>query len=340
MRALIFGITGQDGSYLAELLLEKQYEVYGVIRRSSSSNTKRIDHIKERIHLIYGDLTDSSSILLAINSTQPDEIYNLAAMSHVGVSFNLEKYTTEVDALGTLYILQAIRNLGLEKQVKFYQASTSEMFGNTMNTCHIDKLTMSSPMYPCSPYAIAKLYAHHMCAHYRKAYNMFVVSNVLMNHESPRRGDNFVTQKIIMWAKRWQQGLHDPLQLGNFTSTRDWGHAKDYVYGIWLTLQQTQPKDYLLATGVQTSIKQFIEMVLNKLNLSYEFVGQDQDEKCFIIQDNNERKLAIYLDPQYKRPNELTDLRGDPTEAEQQLGWIRQYDLDALIDDMLEHCDV
>lgn len=336
MRALIFGITGQDGSYLAELLLQKNYEVYGVIRRSSSFNTGRIDHIRDKLKLIYGDVTDCSSIMLAITTSKPDEIYNLAAMSHVGVSFNLEKYTTEVDALGTLYILQNIRNLGLENKVKYYQASTSEMFGNTMNSHSIDKLKIDSPMQPCSPYAIAKLYAHYMCAHYRKAYGMFVVSNVLMNHESPRRGENFVTQKIVIWAKQWSKGTHTPLQLGNFTSTRDWGHAKDYVRGIWLTLQQSTPKDYLLATGVQTSIKEFLILVLKKLNLDYEFTGQDQEEKCFIKTDEG-LKLAVYLDPKYKRPNELTDLRGDPTEAEEQLGWTREYDLISLVYDMVEN---
>jgi len=336
MIALIFGITGQDGSYLAELLLEKGYTVYGVIRRSSSFNTGRIDHIRNQIHLMYGDVTDSCSILHAIQTCKPDEIYNLAAMSHVGVSFNLEKYTTEVDALGCLYILQTIRQLGLK--CKFYQASTSEMFGNSMHSHDIQKLTMQSPMIPCSPYAIAKLYAFHMCCHYRKAYNMYVVSNVLMNHESPRRGENFVTQKIVTWAKRWfREGIHTPLMLGNFDSTRDWGHAKDYVRGIWLTLQQGQPKDYLLATGVQTSIREFIEKVLKNIapEQKYEFTGKDQHETLNFIDEHGCSQVAIRLDPKYKRPNELTDLCGDPSEAEAQLGWTREYSLDDLIDDML-----
>ena len=339
MKALVFGITGQDGSYLAELLLSKGYEVWGVIRRSSSFNTKRIDHIRDRLRLVYGDLTDSCSVLHAIQECQPDEIYNLAAMSHVGISFNLEKYTTEVDALGCLYILQTIRNLGMTQKVKYYQASTSEMFGNSMRTHGIEMLTMQSPMKPCSPYAIAKLYAHLMVDHYRKAYGMFAVSNVLMNHESPRRGENFVTQKIIQWAMKWFTKDSYTLQLGNYESTRDWGHAKDYVQGIWLTLQQSTPRDYLLATGVQTSIRDFIKMVLVKLGERFpqletiEWRGEGRDEKVYI---NGE--VAIQLDPKYIRPNELTDLRGDPTEAEEQLGWKREYDLPALIDDMMNEC--
>jgi GDPmannose 4,6-dehydratase len=337
-RALIFGITGQDGSYLAELLLEKGYEVWGVIRRSSSFNTKRIDHIRDKLKLMYGDLTDSCSIVHAIQTVKPDEIYNLAAMSHVGISFNLEKYTTEVDALGCLYILQTLRTLGLEKKVKYYQASTSEMFGNSMNTHSIEKLTINSPMNPCSPYAIAKLYAHHMVNHYRKAYGMFVVSNVLMNHESPRRGENFVTQKIVQWAvQRHYKPACPPqvLQLGTFDSTRDWGHAKDYVKGIWLTLQQSTPRDYLLATGKQTSIREFITLVFKHLfegqDKTIEWKGEGQDEKVYI-----DGELAIQLDPKYKRPNELTDLCGDPTEAEEQLGWTREYDLEDLVKDMID----
>ena len=328
-RALIFGITGQDGSYLAELLLSKGYQVYGVIRRSSSFNTGRIDHIRDQIKLVYGDVTDCSSIIHALQTAQPDEVYNLAAMSHVGISFNLEKYTTEVDALGCLYILQSLRQLNMTN-TKFYQASTSEMFGNSMRTHHIEQLTMKSPMNPCSPYAIAKLYAYHMCCHYRKAYGMYVVSNVLMNHESPRRGENFVTQKIVTWAKQWASGSRVPLQLGNYDSTRDWGHAKDYVRGIWLTLQQPNAQDYLLATGVQTSIRSFIEKVLTALQLKYEWRGTDRDETVWI-----DGELAVRLDPKYVRPNELTDLRGDPTEAEQLLGWTREYDLDGLIADMI-----
>jgi GDPmannose 4,6-dehydratase len=333
--ALIFGITGQDGSYLAELLLSKGYIVYGVIRRSSSFNTGRIDHIRAKLRLMYGDVTDGGSILNALMESQPDEVYNLAAMSHVGVSFNLEKYTTEVDALGCLYILQTIRQLGWTKKCKFYQASTSEMFGNSMNTHHIQKLTMQSPMNPVSPYAIAKLYAYHMVAHYRKAFGMFAVSNVLMNHESPRRGENFVTQKIVMWAKQYvaklakgEQG--DVMLLGNYDSTRDWGHAKDYVRGIWLTLQQSEPRDYLLATGVQTSIRTFIDKVLTKLGVKYEWQGSEQDEVVMI-----NGHVAIKLGEKYKRPNELTDLCGDPSVAEKLLGWTREYDLDALIDDMV-----
>ena len=328
--ALIFGITGQDGSYLAELLLSKGYKVCGVIRRSSSFNTGRIDHIRDKLQLAYGDVTDCSSIIHALQTYQPDEIYNLAAMSHVGVSFNLEKYTTEVDALGCLYILQSLRQLGM-MHVKFYQASTSEMFGNTMNTHKIEKLTMQSPMNPCSPYAIAKLYAYHMCAHYRKAYGMYVVSNILMNHESPRRGENFVTQKIVTWAKQWvREGKRTPLMLGNYDSTRDWGHAKDYVRGIWLTLQQSVARDYLLATGVQTSIREFVDKVLKQLGCNYEWSGEGRDEVVLI-----DGEVAVKLDKKYVRPNELTDLRGDPTEAEQQLGWTREYDLDGLIQDML-----
>lgn len=331
-RALIFGITGQDGSYLAELLLEKGYNVYGVIRRSSSFNTGRIDHIRDQLHLLYGDVTDGGSILHAFIESKPDEVYNLAAMSHVGVSFNLEKYTAEVDALGCLYILQTIRQLGL-KDCKFYQASTSEMFGNSMNTHDIQKLTMKSPMNPVSPYAIAKLYAYHMVAHYRKAYGMYAVSNVLMNHESPRRGENFVTQKIVMWAKRWKyRGLRDPLQLGNYDSTRDWGHAKDYVRGIWLTLQQSHPQDYLLATGKQTSIREFINKVLTNLNINFTWEGSEENEVVKI-----DGEVAVKLSGKYKRPNELTDLCGDPSQAEKTLGWTREYELDDLIDDMIKH---
>jgi GDPmannose 4,6-dehydratase len=331
--ALIFGITGQDGSYLAELLLSKGYKVFGVIRRSSSFNTGRIDHIRDKLQLIYGDVTDGGSITHAFIESEPDEVYNLAAMSHVGVSFNLEKYTAEVDALGCLYILQTIRQLKLTNKVKFYQASTSEMFGNSMNTHDIQKLTMKSPMNPVSPYAIAKLYAYHMVAHYRKAFGMYAVSNVLMNHESPRRGENFVTQKIVMWAKRYVlKGQKEILGLGNYDSTRDWGHAKDYVRGIWMTLQQSEPQDYLLATGQQTSIREFINKVLTKLNVKYEWQGQEENEIVLI-----DCEVAIKISGKYKRPHELTDLCGDPTEAENKLGWSREFTLDDLIADMIEN---
>ncbi len=342
-RALIYGICGQDGSYLAELLLSKGYEVWGVIRRHSNctSNTERINHILGQLHLVYGDITDAMNVMSTIQECKPDEVYNLAAMSHVGISFNLEKYTTDVDALGCLNVLQALRLCGLASTCKYYQASTSEMFGNSMNTHGIEKLSMASPLNPVSPYAIAKLYAHHMVKHYRKAYGMFAVSSILFNHESPRRGENFVTRKIVLWAKAFAESMKagtvaKELHIGNMDSTRDWGHAKDYVYGIWLIMNQSVadnclPKDYVLATGEQVKVRTFIEKVCTKIGWTIEWQGTGVEERGYI-----NGVCAVVVDPKYFRPNELTDLRGDASEAEQELGWTREYTLDGLIDDMLK----
>ena len=338
--ACIFGITGQDGSYLAEYLLEKNYTVYGVIRRCSSFNTWRLNSIRNRVNLIYGDVSDAINVLHIVKMIQPDEIYNLAAMSHVGISFDLERYTTDVDACGPLHILQAIRMCNLVDKTKFYQASTSEMFGNSMNEHSISCLTIESPMKPCSPYAIAKYYAHLMVQHYRKAYGFFAVSGVLFNHESPRRGENFVTQKVVTWAKEYfRQNKKVPLQIGNLDSTRDWGHAKDYIKGMWLMLQQDNPNDFVLATGKQVSVRCFIESVCKRLGVE-EIIweGQHEEEKGYLIdKETGEKVCLIEVNKKYYRPNELTDLRGDSTDAEQKLGWKREYDLDGLIDDMLSN---
>jgi GDPmannose 4,6-dehydratase len=333
--AIIFGITGQDGSYLAELLLSlENYNIIGVMRRSSSFNTGRIDHIRDKIHLIYGDVSDTASVFEIISKYQPNEIYNLAAQSHVAVSFQLEKYTMDVDALGPLNILQAIRILGLKDKTKVYQASTSELYGNTLNTHQLTSLDENSPMNPVSPYAIAKLYAYHMVRHYRDAFGIFAVNGILQNHESSRRGDNFVTKKIVLWAKyNWFSKLNkEPLHIGKLDSSRDWSHAKDMVKGMWLILQSSQPEDYVLGSGVRTTVRTFIEKVVKAFGFNVEWKGTGLEEKGY-IQD----ELAVIVDTKYYRPNELNDLVGNPEKARSKLGWKPEYTIDTLIKEMIKN---
>lgn len=333
--ALIFGITGQDGSYLAELLLEKDYTVIGVMRRSSSFNTGRIDKIRNKLTLVYGDVADTACVFEIIKRFKPDEIYNLAAQSHVMISFQLEKYTMDVDALGTLNVLQAIRLLDLKDTTRFYQASTSELYGNTLNTHHLESLDENSPMMPVSPYAIAKLYAYHMVRHYRDAFKIFAVNGILQNHESSRRGDNFVTKKIVLWAKyNWFSTTEDkcPLHIGRLDSSRDWSHAKDMVKGMWLMLQHSKPEDFVLASGKQTTVRTFIEKVVNKFGYNVEWRGEGVEERGYI---NGE--LAVVVDSKYYRPNELTDLVGNPSKAKETLGWTHEYNIDSLIEEMVEN---
>ena len=340
--ALIFGVTGQDGSYLSEFLLQLQnYRIIGIMRRSSSFNTGRIDHIRDKIELVYGDISDTTCIFELINKYQPDEIYNLAAQSHVAVSFQLEKYTMDVDALGPLNILQAIRLLNLKDKTKVYQASTSELYGNTLNTHNLTFLDENSPMNPVSPYAIAKLYAYHMVKHYRDAFGIFAVNGILQNHESSRRGDNFVTKKIVLWAKyKWfscsflkEDKVEDKkeiLQIGRLDSSRDWSHAKDMVKGMWLILQSSTPKDYVLGSGVRTTVRSFIEKVVKKYNSEIVWKNSGVNEEGYI---NGE--LAIKVNPKYYRPNELSDLVGNPEKARTELGWTPSYNIDKLIDEMI-----
>ena len=336
LSAIIFGITGQDGSYLAELLLSKNYHIVGVMRRSSSFNTGRIDHIRNKLELIYGDVSDTASVIEIINKYKPDEIYNLAAQSHVAISFQLEKYTMDVDALGPLNILQAIRILNLTNKTKLYQASTSELYGNTLNTYHLENLDENSPMNPVSPYAIAKLYAYHMVRHYRDAFDIFAVNGILQNHESSRRGDNFVTKKIVLWAKyKWfidNLTKKECLHIGRLDSSRDWSHAKDMVKGMWLILQQEKPEDFVLGSGVRTTVRQFIEKVIEQFGEKIRWEGEGVNEKGYI---NNE--LAVITDERYYRPNELTDLVGNPQKAKDWLGWTQEYNIDKLIEEMIEN---
>lgn len=333
-KALITGITGQDGSYLAELLLEKGYEVHGIIRRASSFNTGRIDHIYrdphesgKRLSLHYGDLTDSTNLIRIIKDVQPDEIYNLAAQSHVKVSFEVPEYTGNSDALGTLRILEAIRLLGLEKKTKFYQASTSEMFGATP-----PPQSEETPFYPRSPYGAAKVYAYWITKNYREAYNMFAVSGILFNHESPRRGETFVTKKITRAAARISLGLQEKLFLGNLNAKRDWGHAKDYVNAMYLMLQQEVPEDYVIATGTQYSVRAFCEAVFKELGIEIIWEGKDANEKGV---DKKTGKIIIEVDPRYFRPTEVESLLGDPTKAQEELGWKAEIDFDGLIKEMV-----
>lgn len=334
-KALITGITGQDGSYLAELLLENGYEVHGMKRRASSFNTTRIDHIYQDIHnksarfkLHYGDLTDSTNLIRLIQEIQPDEIYNLAAQSHVKVSFDCPEYTANADGLGTLRILEAIRILGLETKTKFYQASTSELYGLVQETPQKE----TTPFYPRSPYACAKLYAYWITVNYREAYGIYAANGILFNHESPRRGETFVTRKITRAAVRIKLGLEDKLYLGNLSSKRDWGHAKDYVEGMWRILQQDTPKDYVLATGVTTTIRDFCLMAFKEAGIDLEFIGEGVDE-CGI--DKNTGKVIIEVDPAYFRPTEVDLLLGDSSKARRELGWEPQYDLPSLVKEMI-----
>lgn len=336
-KALITGVTGQDGSYLSELLLEKGYEVHGIKRRASSFNTSRIDHLYQDIHnkdakfiLHYGDLSDSSNLTKLVHDIQPDEIYNLAAQSHVKVSWDCPEYTADCDALGTLRLLEAIRMNKLEDKTKFYQASTSELYGLIQEP--IQKET--TPFYPRSPYAVAKLYAYWICVNYRESFGIFASNGILFNHESPRRGETFVTRKITMAATKIKVGLQDKLYLGNLDAKRDWGHAKDYVEGMWRILQQDKPDNYVLATGVTTSIRDFCRMTFAELGIDLEFVGTGVDEKGI---DKATGKTLIEVDPRYFRPAEVELLLGDSTKARTELGWKPTYDLPALVKDMVQH---
>ena len=335
--ALITGITGQDGSYLAEFLLEKGYIVHGIKRRSSSFNTSRIDHIFEKIQkkdqklfLHYGDLTDSSNIIRIIQQTKPDEIYNLAAQSHVAVSFDSPEYTADTDALGPLRILEAIRILGLEKICRFYQASTSELYGKIHESPQNEK----TPFYPRSPYAVAKLYAYWISLNYREAYGIYACNGILFNHESPRRGETFVTRKITRGLSRIYMGLDDCLYLGNMDSLRDWGHAKDYVEMQWLMLQQDEPEDYVIATGRQETVRKFVELSAKKLGFTISWEGNELDE-VGIRSDTGE--IIIRIDPRYFRPTEVESLLGDATKAHKNLNWKPRIDLEELVSDMVEN---
>ena len=315
-KALITGITGQDGSYLAEFLLEKGYEVHGVIRRSSVSTTERIDHLiaAGSIRLHDGDLSDSSSIIRIVNEVQPDEIYNLAAQSHVQVSFDAAEYTGDVDALGVLRILEAVHMLGLDKKTRIYQASTSELYGK-VEECPQSETT---PFHPYSPYAVAKQYGYWMIKEYREAYGMFACNGILFNHESERRGETFVTRKITLAAGRIARGLQDHLELGNLDSLRDWGYAKDYVECMWLILQQDEPDDFVIATGVQHTVREFTELAFKHVGIELRWEGQGMEEKGY---DKATGKMLVCVNPQWFRPTDVVNLWGDPTKARTKLGW-------------------
>lgn len=341
--ALITGITGQDGAYLAELLLQKGYTVHGVKRRSSLINTDRIDHLffdkslSDRFRLHYGDLTDSSSILRIIQQTQPDEIYNLAAQSHVQVSFETPEYTANSDAIGVLRILEAIRILGLEKKTKFYQASTSELYGKVQEIPQKE----TTPFYPRSPYGVAKLYGYWITVNYREAYNMYAINGILFNHESPLRGESFVTRKITIGVAQIALGKLDKLMLGNLDAKRDWGHAKDYVEGMWLMMQQDEPDDYVLATGITTPVRDFVKMAFEEIGIEVEFKGEGIDEKGYIKSSSNpaykltKGQQVVGIHPRYFRPAEVDLLIGDASKAEQKLGWKPKYDLKGLVKEMM-----
>ena len=344
-KALITGITGQDGCYLAELLLSKGYHVHGIKRRSSSFNTERIDHLYQdphekhvRFSLHYGDLTDSTNLIRVIQEIQPDEIYNLAAQSHVKVSFETPEYTANADGLGALRILEAVRLLGLEKKIKVYQASTSEMFGKVQSIPQ----TESTPFYPRSPYGVAKLFAHWITVNYREAYGMYAVSGILFNHESPVRGETFVTRKITRGLARIFHGLNDKIFLGNLDAKRDWGHARDYVEAMWLMLQQPEPEDYVIATGITTSVRQFVKLAFLEAGIEIDFKGRQDKEVGYVTKVLNkdamveEGKEVVAIDPTYYRPTEVDMLVGDSSKAQQKLGWTPQYDLETLIREMVQ----
>ncbi len=339
--ALITGITGQDGSYLAEFLIDKGYEVHGVLRRSSSFNTGRIEHLyldewvrdmkrKRLVNLHWGDMTDTSSLIRIIQTIQPDEIYNLAAQSHVKVSFDVPEFTAETDAVGTLRLLEAVRILGMEHKTKIYQASTSELFGLVQETPQKE----TTPFYPRSPYAVAKLYAYWIMKNYRESYGMFAVNGILFNHESERRGENFVTRKITLAACRIAQGLQDKLYLGNLSSLRDWGYAKDYVECMWLMLQQEKPEDFVIATGEQHTVREFCTLAFKYAGIELEWQGKGLAEKGI---DKNTGKVLVEVDPKYFRPAEVQTLLGDPTKARTVLGWNpRKTSFDELVRLMVE----
>ena len=342
--ALVTGITGQDGAYLAELLLSKGYVVHGIKRRSSLINTQRIDHlyadphVASNFHLHYGDLSDSTNIIRIIQDVQPDEIYNLGAMSHVKVSFDEPEYTAQVDGIGTLRILEAVRLLGLTKKTKIYQASTSELYGLVQEVPQSEK----TPFYPRSPYAVAKMYGYWITVNYREAYDMFAVNGILFNHESPLRGETFVTRKITRGVSQIALGQLGKIYLGNLDAKRDWGHAKDYVEAMWLILQQEKPEDFVIATGITTTVRDFIKMAFSEVGIEVEFSGEGVNEIAKIAKCNNPLyQVAIgtevvAVDPRYFRPTEVELLIGDPTKAKEKLGWKLKYDLPALVKDMME----
>jgi GDPmannose 4,6-dehydratase len=326
--ALITGITGQDGSYLAELLLQKGYTVHGIVRRASMINTHRIDHIFERITLHYGDLTDALSIVSIIKTVQPDEIYNLGAQSHVKVSFDQPEYTAQTDALGTLRVLEAVRLLGMESHVRIYQASTSELYGLVQETPQSE----TTPMYPRSPYGVAKLYGYWIIKNYRESYDIHASSGILFNHESSRRGETFVTRKIVRALSRISVGLQSDLQLGNLNARRDWGHAKDYVEAMWLMLQQEKPDDYVIATGEQYSVKDFVDAAAPYFGFNIQWRGEGLDEFGFCLNTN---RTVIKVNPKYFRPAEVETLLGDPTKAKEVLGWTPTHTFDELVEEMV-----
>ena len=326
--ALITGITGQDGSYLAEFLLERGYEVHGIVRRSSLINTHRIDHIYERIHLHYGDLTDSTNIVRVIQKVQPDEIYSRGAQSHVKVSFEMPEYTADVDGVGTLRVLEAVRLLGMEDKVRIYQASTSELYGLVQEVPQKE----TTPFYPRSPYGVAKLYGFWIVKNYREAYGMHCSSGILFNHESPRRGETFVTRKITRGLSKISCGLQDCLYLGNLDAKRDWGHAKDYVEAMWLMLQQDEPDDYVIATGHQYSVREFVEKAAPFFGFKIEWMGEGLNEVGY---DWNTKRPIVKVSEKYFRPSEVETLLGDSTKAKEKLGWEPKISFDELIEDMV-----
>ena len=334
-RALITGITGQDGAYLCEFLLAKGYEVHGIKRRASSFNTDRIDHLYQdpherevRLHLHYGDLTDATNLIRIVQQVQPDEIYNLAAQSHVAVSFETPEYTANADALGTLRLLEAIRILGLEKTTRFYQASTSEMFGKVLETPQRE----TTPFNPRSPYAAAKVYGHWITVNYREAYGLFACSGILFNHESPIRGETFVTRKITRGLCRVHHGLDHCLFLGNLNSMRDWGHARDYVRAQWLILQQPEPEDFVIATGEQHAVREFVSRAAGHLGMSIEWRGSGLDEHGV---DTKSNRVIVRVDPRYFRPTEVETLLGDATKARTRLGWKPEVSFESLVEEMM-----
>lgn len=343
--ALITGVTGQDGAYLSELLLKKGYMVHGLKRRSSLFNTDRIDHLYEDPHvdnqkfkLHFGDMTDSTNLIRIIQEVQPDEIYNLAAMSHVHVSFDTPEYTANADGIGTLRLLEAIRILGLEKKTKIYQASTSELYGLVQAVPQSE----TTPFYPRSPYAVAKMYAYWITVNYREAYGIYACNGILFNHESPIRGETFVTRKITRATARIALGLQEKTYLGNLDSQRDWGHAKDYVRMMWMILQAEKPEDWVIATGVTTTVRDFVKMAFNEVGIEIEFKGSGVDEKGYVVSCSDERyqveigKEVVAVDPRYFRPTEVDLLIGDATKANEKLGWTPEYDLADLVKDMMQ----
>ncbi|MGB5982572.1 MAG: GDP-mannose 4,6-dehydratase [Nonlabens sp.] len=343
--ALIIGVTGQDGAYLSEFLLKKGYEVHGIKRRASLFNTDRIDHLYQDPHetnvkfrLHYGDLTDTTNLTRIIKETQPDEIYNLAAMSHVQVSFEMPEYTANADGIGALRVLESLRLLGMEKKTKVYQASTSELYGKVQEIPQSE----NTPFYPRSPYAVAKMFAYWATVNYREAYNMFACNGILFNHESPVRGETFVTRKITRATSKIAKGLQEKVYLGNLDAKRDWGHAKDYVRMMWMILQHDEPEDWVIATGVTTSVRDFVHMAFNHIGVELEFKGTGVEEKGYVKNCSNEDyqleigKEVVAVDPRYFRPTEVDLLIGDPTKAKEKLGWVPEIQLQELVNDMMK----